>query len=295
MKRAFWTLLWILTATIICSAQTTFYFPHVTNGVLGGTIWKTTIFLTNPAATGTASGTITFQKDSGGDNAGLSTAGTAFTTIAFVDQDGAAAGSGGTITFTVPAGQTRKFTSTGAGAYSGGFATVVTTAGSVNGTAVFSEFDLGNRLIGEAGVPQASAFPKQAIFVDTQGGFNIGVAFANPGIGASTVSFNLISSGGATVATTTRAVGPNNHLGIFTSQLFPGSPQLAGSMQLVSSVPLASIALRFDPSFSIFTTLPPVSIASLITPALNWFEKRPEFAPLVSVARLLGAFQVRMG
>jgi hypothetical protein len=292
MKRAFWTLLWILTATIICSAQTTFYFPHVTNGVLGGTIWKTTIFLANPAATGTASGTITFKQE----DSNLAAAGAVFNTIAFVDQDGAAAGSGGTITFSVPAGQTRKYTSTGAGAYAGGFATVVTTAGSVNGTAVFSEFDLANRLIGEAGVPQASALANQAIFVDTVGGFNIGVAFANPGIGAADVNLSLLNSAGATVASTTRALGSGNHLGIFTSQLFTTfNQQLAGSMQLRSSVPLTSIALRFDPSFSIFTTLPPVSIASLITPALNWFEKRPGFAPLVSVARLLGAFQVRLG
>ena len=229
----------------------------------------------------------------GGSN--LAAAGAVFNTIAFVDQDGAAAGTGGTITFAVPAAQTRKFTSTGAGAYAGGFATVATTAGSVNGTAVFSEFDLANRLIGEAGVPQANAFANQAIFVDTVGGFNIGVAFANPGIGAANVNLSLLSSAGATVASTTRALGPGNHLGIFTSQLFTTTQQLAGSMQLRSSVPLASIALRFDPTFSIFTTLPPVSIASLITPALNWFEKRPGFAPLVSVARLLGAFQVRMG
>ena len=50
--------LWILTATMVCSAQTTFYFPHIANGVLGGTIWKTTVLLTNPSASGAASGTI---------------------------------------------------------------------------------------------------------------------------------------------------------------------------------------------------------------------------------------------
>ena len=63
MKRVFVTLTWILTATLICSAQTTFYYPHVANGVLGAFTWKTTILLTNPASSGTASGTITFTRD----------------------------------------------------------------------------------------------------------------------------------------------------------------------------------------------------------------------------------------
>src|SRR4029078_4923726 len=116
--------------------QTTFYYPHVANGVLGANIWKTTIFLTNPAATGTASGTITLTRD----NSTAGGAGAVFTTIAFTDETGAPAGSGGGIPFSIPAGATKKFASTGAGAYGGGFATVATTTGTVNGTAIFSEF-----------------------------------------------------------------------------------------------------------------------------------------------------------
>jgi hypothetical protein len=289
MKRVVLTLCWIFTATLICSAQTTFYYPHVANGVLGGNIWKTTIFLTNPAASGTASGTITLTKDT----ATPGSAGSAFTAIAFVDQDGAPAGSGGTIPFSIAAGQTRKYTSTGAGEYGGGFATVVTTAGTVNGTAIFSQFDLANRLIAEAGVPSAPAVANQAIFVDTVGGFNIGVAFANPGTAAASVNLSLLNSAAASVATTTQSLGPGNHSAAFTFQMFPSAAQLSGTMQLKSSVPLAAIALRFDPSFTVFTTLPPVTLASLITPAVKWFEQREWFTPLASVARLLGAFQLR--
>jgi len=56
MKRVVWTLFWILTATVICSAQSTFYFPQIADGVQGGGVtWKTTVFITNPAAVGTAS------------------------------------------------------------------------------------------------------------------------------------------------------------------------------------------------------------------------------------------------
>ena len=287
MKKLILVACWIFTFAIVASAQTTFYFPHLANGVLGSTIWKTTIFLTNPGASGTASGTITFNQD--GPNAGA--AGSPFA-IQFVDEIGTP--TTGTINFSIPAGNSKKYVSTGAGPYSPGFATVSTAAGTVNGTSIFSEFTTGGQLIGEAGVPQAAALLKQAIFVDTIGGYNIGVGYANSGVKAASVTFSLISSGGATVASTTQQFGPGNHAAGFTSGLFTGIGPLAGTMQIVSDQPLATIALRFDPNFALFTTLPPVSISSLINPAMRWMEERPWLAPLTSVARLLDAFQMRI-
>src|SRR5262249_14076054 len=121
----------------------------------------------------------------------------------------------------------------------------------------------------------------QAIFVDTQGGFNIGVAYANPGAAAS-VTLSLLSSAAAPVATTTQMLGTGNHIASFTGQMFPTAGQFAGTMQIRSSVPLAAIALRFDPSFAVFTTLPPVPLASLFT------------SPITSIARLLRVFQLRL-
>src|SRR5262249_45507048 len=144
-------------------------------------------------------------------------------------------------------------------------------------------------------VPQAAALPKQAIFVDTIGGYNIAVAYANPGNTSVNVSFNLLDSVAAQVATTTQLLGPGNHVATFTSRIFPSAGPLAGRLQIVSSAPVPTVALRFDPVFTIFTTLPPVSIASLVSPAIEWFEARPWFAPLNPVARLLGAFRFRMG
>ena len=289
MKRVPLTLFWILTATAVCSAQTTFYYPHVANGVLGPNIWKTTIFLTNPgASTTTASGTIAFTQD----NATAATAGSPLN-IRFTDEDGAV--STGNITFSILGGQTKKYVSAGTGTYAGGFATVSTTTGTVGGTAIFSEFDLGNRLIAEAGVPAVNAVPRQAIFVDTVGGYNIGVAYANPGASAASVSLSLLNAAAVSVATTNQTLGPGNHAAAFTFQMFPTARQLAGSMQITSSTPLAAIALRFDPTFTVFTTLPPVTLASLISPAIEWFEQRPWMMPLTSVARLLGAFHIRMG
>ena len=294
MKRILLVLFWILTAALVCSAQTTFYFPHVANGVQGGAaVWRTTIFLTNPAASGgaTASGTITLTQD----NATGGSAGSPFN-IAFKDEAGLVT-SGSVITFSIPPGQTKKYVSAGTGIYAGGFASVATTAGTVSGTSVFSEFDPNNRLIGEAGVPAATAVLKQAVFVDTVGGFNIGVAYANPGSTGATISLSLLNAAGATIDSTTgNVLGSGNHAAAFTSQFFPNTTtQFAGTMQIISSVPLAAIALRFDPTFSIFTTLPPVTLASLFNPAIEWLQHRAYLTPFSSVARLLGAFQWRLG
>src|SRR5215510_11700964 len=211
MKRAVWVCLWILSATLVCSAQATFYFPHIADGILGGVKWKTTIFLANQATTGTVTGTIEFTKDNcppGGtcSPTNLAGSGSLFTTETFLDQAGQPAGSGGKITFSIPAGQTRKYISSGSGAYSGGFATVKTDSGTIFGTSIFSEFTLGDFLIAEAGVPSAQAVQNQSIIVDTQGGFNIGFAYANTSSATGTpasanVSLTLLNSAAAAVGT----------------------------------------------------------------------------------------------
>lgn len=292
MKRILWTVFWILTATMVCSAQTTFYYPHIVNGVLSGNKWKTTIFLVNPGDPSTvASGTISFFQD---DPANLGAAGSPFN-IPFKDDANVA--TIGTITFSIRGGQSKKYLSDGTGTYAGGFA-VVTSTGAVQGTAIFSQYDPSDRLVSEAGVPAAAAVPKQAVFVDTIGGYNIGVAYANPGPGSATVTLTLLNTSGATVVPTpvVQTIGPNNHGAAFTFQMFPSAPPMAGSMQIAanSGQKLAVIALRFDPTFSLFTTLPPVTIASLgsfYPNAVAWLDSHPWLSPLGSVARLLGSIQ----
>src|SRR5437867_3388721 len=127
MKRVLLALTWIFTATLIASAQTTFYYPHVVNGVQGSVIWKTTILLTNPAS-GPVSGTISFTQD----NASLGTAGSPMT-LTLTDESGAVA-TQSTFTFSIVAGGTRKLVSTGSGQFAAGFATVNANSGTVSGT-----------------------------------------------------------------------------------------------------------------------------------------------------------------
>src|SRR5215510_12124898 len=146
MKRIFLVVFWVLTAAAFASAQTTGYFPQIADGVQGGGItWKTTIYVTNPAPSGTspAAVNITFTASNG-----------APFNISFVDSAGAAAGTG-SLSFTISGGQTQKFVSTGAGALSIGFGTLSAT-GTVFGNAVFSEFN-GAALYSEASVAASDA------------------------------------------------------------------------------------------------------------------------------------------
>jgi hypothetical protein len=291
MKRVLSALIVILTITLVASAQTTFYYAHVVDGVQGSVVWKTTILLTNPSASSAASGMISFTADTA--NKSVQLAGSTLT-LSLTDETGATT-SGSTFPFSIPPLGTHELVSSGGSRYQGGFATVTTTSGAVGGTAIFSEFDTAGNLIGEAGVPSASALPGQAIFVDTNGGFSTGVAYANPGGTAASVTLKLLDSSAVSVASTTVILGSGNHVAQFTSQMFTSAPALVGTVQITSNSPLAAIALRFDPSFTKFTTLPPVSLASLINPALEWLQQRAWLTPLSSVARLLGALQLRIG
>ena len=285
MKRVLLTLVWIFTGTIICSAQATFYFPQIADGIQGdGVSWKTTLFIVNtaPANASNSNVTITFTTSQGAPF-NIAFTGTGFSST------------GNTVSFTIAGGQSRKLVSTGAAGLQVGYATLSATSSDITGTAVFSEFAASGALISEAGVPAANALERQAIFVDTQGGFNTAVAYANPNAGPATITLALLNSQGVNVVPSTqRSLAGTTHTPAFVNELFPSAAPFAGTMQITSSAPLATIALRFSPSGA-FTTLPPVSIASLLDPAVEWLERRPWISPFTSLARLLGALKFRIG
>src|SRR4029077_4583798 len=97
MKRVPLIVTWIFGTTLLASAQTSFFYPHVVDGVLGGTTWKTTIFVTNPSSA-TATGAITFTQDNNDPRA----AGAAWQ-ITLADETGTTSTSS-VFTFTLPPG-----------------------------------------------------------------------------------------------------------------------------------------------------------------------------------------------
>ncbi len=283
MKRAVLTLVFVLSTAVFASAQTTFYFPQIADGAFGAQSFKTTILLTNPSGAATVSGSITFTKSDG----------TALN-VAFVDNAGAA--TTGTIGFQLGPNKTQKFTSTGTAALQAGFATVSAPTGVITGTAYYSLFGP-NGLIAEAGVPSASPIARQAVFVDSLGNFRTGVAYANPSTTAiADVTLQLMNTEGVLVVATTNPLNQRNHKSAFVSDLLTVPANFVGTMQINSTAPLVAVALRFAPAPSdLFTTISPVTLASLLSPYVNWLDKRQWLAPFTSLARLIGSFQFRLG
>ena len=232
----------------------TFYYPQVANGIQAdGVSWKTSVFLHNPSTTATAEGFVTFTASNG----------TPFQ-LAFVDelnQSVSTGSSGNAIQFSLAPGATRKYISTGAGALLVGFATVTSSA-IINGTAIFSKFAPNGALTSEAGVPASDTVARQSIIVDTVAGFLTGVAYANPGGTAASITLQLFNRDGAAIgAATTTTLAPGTHTAAFIGQSpFPSAAPFVGTMQVTSNVPLAAIALRFNPTGEFFTTVPSVPL-----------------------------------
>jgi hypothetical protein len=290
MKRAVLILIWIFATTVIASAQTTFFYPHVINGLLGIVTWRTTILLTNPSTSTTAVGAITFTKD----NTDLIASGSTWP-VALTDENNFTMTSS-VFTFTLPPGATRKWVTSSTGGLISGFANVTTNVGTVTGTAIFSEFDFNGNLIGEAGLPAASPVLRQSILVDTLAKYGVGVAYANPGTSTANVSLTLIDNAGAVVAgPVSLLMGSFNHTQGFVNQFFPSAVPLVGTMQITSSTPLIAVALRFDPTLQKFTTLPAVTLTSLINTGMEWLEERGERIFLAAVSTLLETFRFGIG
>jgi hypothetical protein len=251
MKRFISVVAWLFLSAGFALAQQTFYFPQIADGRDPGglTHWHTTIFLSNDGSS-PANGTVTFFQSNGTPM-----------NISFVDDKSLGAAVANTISFQIQPGQTRKYTSVASTDLQVGYG-VVTSSVSIAGDAMFAHWTNppGESLIAEGGVPSAVLMNKQAVFVDTQFGYNSGVAIANPGSTAAAVTFELAGIDGTVVATTTQSLPPGQHVARFVTELFSGLTALAGQLRISSDTGLAVVALRFDGSFEKFTTMFPFSV-----------------------------------
>jgi hypothetical protein len=248
MRRVLLSVLFVLGASNVCSAQT-FYFPQIAIGGFAGGSWKTTIFLSNAAAT-PASGTITLTKSDGSPFAST-----------WMDEMGRSAGGGNLIAFQLGAGESRRFMAVADIPLTTGYATVTADNGGVLGTAMFTALDAAGNMIAEAGVPMGIPLGKQAVFVDTTNGFKTGVAIANPNMAPLHINFELVNDAGQIIMTQVRDLQASQHLAFFVSDLFPDAPAMVGRLQFYCANPMVSVGLRFEPSFIVFTTMPPIAIA----------------------------------
>jgi|SRR5213594_657852 len=251
MNRLSWIAGIVLLFASTSLAQQTVYFPQIANGMENGTMvhWHTTVFVDNQG-TGVASGTISLINSDGTPMQ-----------ASFVDESGNAAARNGQINFQLGPGQSHKYTSTASNPLQVGYG-VMTTNAPVAANVLFSHYSGGGAeyLIAEAGVPSTTPMGKQAIFVDTQFGFNAGVAIANPTTSTQVISLDLVDAGGRVVMSTTQTLGPGQHFAKFLTEMFPDIPAMAGRLQFQASAPLAALALRFDKTYSLFTTLFPFQV-----------------------------------
>jgi hypothetical protein len=247
MKRVWLGVFLMVIISSAASAQSfTYYFPQVA----AGDGWRTTIFISNATAAGTATGSITLTQSSG----------EAFNAN-WLDEMGNNVTAGGNVMlFQLAPGQSHKYVAVGDLPLTVGYATVTATA-SVLGTAMFTFLDSNGGMLGEAGVPMGIPLGKQAVFVDTTNGFRTGVAIANPNNASLEIHFELLDNNAQLVASGIRELGPFQHMAIFTDELFPGSPPVVGRLQFWCTNPMVSIALRFSPTIQ-FTTMSPIAIAN---------------------------------
>jgi hypothetical protein len=115
----------------------------------------------------------------------------------------------------------------------------------------------GDSRIAEAGVPASPALRRQAILVFRGDGTNTGVAVANPGAGAVTITVQLLDANGVTsLSSVNRTLAPNGHTAFFISELFPSLPEsFIGTLQITSNTPIVSTALLFEETGE-FATMP---------------------------------------
>jgi hypothetical protein len=291
MRKSLLVSFFVLAGALSAAAQSpspTFYFAQIADGQEGGGFfWRTTIFLTNPASSGAPiSGSIAFGT----------AAGQPFQ-LSFVDESNQPVGGGNSLPYQIAPLQTKKFVSSGAPPLNSGYA-IVNGNGPISGTAVFSRYGPNGAIVGEASVPGVGApSTHQAIVIDTTGGFNTGVAVALTGNSAPPISLRLLNTQGVDVVPSTTTTSPVFQLVGFVAGpggFFQSAPPTVGTLQISSTAPFATVGLRFAPAPSgAFTTLSPVTLASLVQPTLKWLEQRAGLSPFSSLARLWAGVQLR--
>ena len=233
-------------------AQQTVYFPQIADGIENGTAtqWRTTIFIDNQTAV-IASGSISPVNSDGTPMQAQ-----------FTDEFGIPVASNGQIPFQLGPRQTHKYTSTATNSLQVGYAVVNSNVAVAANALLSHSLTAGpGLLIAEAGEPALGPMGNQAVFVDTQFGFHEGIAIVNPSNLVQNINLTLVDSTGRIVHTTSQSLGPQGHSSLFISELFPDVVSTVGRLEVFANTPLVTLALRFSPNLSLFTTLFPFAVS----------------------------------
>ena len=227
------------------------FLPHIADGVISGTAYRTTFILVNPERE-PAELTLELTGDDGNP------------LELRLFERGALAGQASQFSFRIPAGGSRVFETSGSGAGQVGAARIVS-GSRIVASGIFSILDMNGTVVTEAGIGSSPPLQDFRLPVDITGTFNTGVALFNPGQDTSNATIELFNSAGASVGRTDLRLPPRNHVARFADQFFQLAGQIEGSLRVSSNVPLAAIAIRMNSAPLAFTTLPVVSERSLQT------------------------------
>jgi hypothetical protein len=155
-----------------------------------------------------------------------------------------------------PKGAARLITNGSSAALKVGWARV-TSSGPIGGSAIFQTFS-GSRILSEAGVASSPVATRLAVYVDSLGSTESGLAICNPNAIATAVSLRLRNVVGAIVAATSFDLPPMAHTARFFTEWFPpGFEEFEGTLEVLAADPVSAVALRFDnPGGNVFATLP---------------------------------------
>ena len=120
-------------------------------------------------------------------------------------------------------------------------------------------FNGAGNLIMEASVPPGQPDTTQRLPVFEKDGFGTGVALLNTGGGVADVTLTLRDAAGLPISTSLVTMSGRNQTAKFVSELFQGVRNFEGSLDVASTQPVASIAVRQNFGSGIFSTLPVAS------------------------------------
>jgi hypothetical protein len=137
----------------------------------------------------------------------------------------------------------------------------VTSTVPLGGASVFQVVS-GGRILSEAGVAASPAVPRFTSYVESLGYAESGVAICNPADTPTRATLRLRNGAGEIVASGSILLPPLGHVAKFFTEWFPDSfPEFQGTLEVVSGVPVAGVALRYDNFLAdVFATIPVVAI-----------------------------------
>src|SRR5262249_33510596 len=135
------------------------------------------------------------------------------------------------------------------------------------GTIIF-RLSSGNNVVTEAGVAPGNAITAARIYVDYTG-TQTGIALVNPADTPADVILTILDRFGFPISSVPQVLPPRSHLARFVREIFPVTDGFTGLLEMRSSLPIVSVALKLTINRRgdlVLTTLP---VADLTRPVVS--------------------------